>query len=193
MRTEFLGDCTEFLMKGLFGFLLAATVVAATGSSMAQTQIDDAVEVAAEIAADQASIDLAVAPLRSMKDVRSHLRSTPNSPLFALPPVLRKQFIESLVFTGHGLGSYSFVPLSKGLSVSDAYKLLALFGAQSSIAFIPGLPRPANDLEVRILQSSQLSPMATAPPWLHGICVIHGKDGDCKEEYGRNCSRACDR
>jgi hypothetical protein len=185
---EFLGDRMERLMKGLLGFVLAMAAVLATGSSRASTEIEDA----AEVAAHQASVDVAVAPLRSMRDVRSHLRTTPTSPLFALGPAQRKQFIASLVFTSQGLGSYSNLPLSQGLSVSQAYKVLALFGAQSAIAEIPGLPLPQDEVEARMVQLSLLSPMAAAPRWAEGTCVVHGRDVRCRHRDFGMCYRACD-
>ena len=176
-------------MKGLLSFLLVALVGLASGASSAQTRTEDA----AERAAHQASIDLAIAPLRSMKDVRIHLRSTPASPLLALAPTQRREFINSLVFTQDGLGSYSYEALAHGPSVSEVYKVLALFGAQSEIAAIPGLPSPQNDIEVRMMQASLPSPMASAPWGVNGICVINGPNGICVHRHGSLCSRACDR
>ena len=138
----------------------------------------------------QVDIDLAVAPIRSSAELDLYLAQHRNSPLHQLRPDLRQRFIESFVFTKKGLASYSYLPLER-LSVTEAYRLLSLFGVQSSIGGIRGL-RATNASERTILEASSTS-IAANPDWKDGICVIHGPaPGICHDRHGSNCSRACD-
>jgi hypothetical protein len=148
-------------------------------------------EWAADVAARQSEIDAAVAPIRSHADLRAHLQRDPDSPLHRLSRLQRDRFIQSLVFTQEGLASYSYLPLEKGLSVTDAYRVLSLFGAQSSIGAIRSL-HPSTEAEQTMLDASGVSTMAAMPPWRHGICVIDGASRQCMPQGGSNCSRACD-
>jgi hypothetical protein len=61
------------------------------------------------------------------------------NPLAALSPRARRHFIASLRFGPQGLASFSTADLENELSVSEAYRLLALFGMQATVAVIPGL------------------------------------------------------
>ena len=85
-----------------------------------------------------AIIDAATAPIRSQDDLRNHLAAMPSSPIYKLTPHSRAIFLSSLVFTNRGLASYSYVSLA-GISVSDAYQILMLFGAQGTIGDVPNL------------------------------------------------------
>jgi len=133
---------------------------------------------------------LLIAPIRSSAELDLYLAQHRNSPLHQLRPDLRQRFIESFVFTKKGLASYSYLPLER-LSVTEAYRLLSLFGVQSSIGGIRGL-RATNASERTILEASSTS-IAANPDWKDGICVIHGPaPGICHDRHGSNCSRACD-
>jgi hypothetical protein len=177
-------------MKSLmifFALAFASTLVHASNRATITPQ-----DWATDVAIRQSQIDVALAPIRSRADLRTHLQRDLNSPLHRLPPVQRERFIGSLVFTPEGLASYSFLPLEKGLSVSEVYRVLSLFGAQSSIAAIRNL-HPASEAESAMLDVSGISAMAAMPSWAHGICVISGESRSCVPQYGSNCSRACDK
>ena len=60
----------------------------------------------------QQEIDMAVAPIKSLLDLKRHLRTAVDSPLSKLPPHSRKAFIDSLVFTPKGVGSYSWASIA---------------------------------------------------------------------------------
>lgn len=150
------------------------------------------VELGAEVAVRQAQIDAAVAPIRSRADLARHLQTRRDSPLQRMAPMDRARFIEGLVFTEKGLASYSFLPMEGRLSVTETFRILALFGAQGSIGSVSTLP-PVNAAERAMLESSSLSAMAAMPPWRHGICVVNGSSRRCAARHGSNCSRACDR
>ena len=138
---------------------------------------------ASDVAVRQSQIDAALAPIRSHAALRAHMRHAADSPLYLLSGQQRQQFIQSLVFVPEGLASYSFVPFEQGLSVTDAYRVLALFGAQSSLATILNL-HPVNEAENAMLEVSGVSTMAAIPPWAHGICVINGGSRRCVHQSG---------
>jgi hypothetical protein len=141
------------------------------------------------VADRQADIDLAVAPIRSRADLRAFLAQHRDSSLHRLKPDVRERFIDGLVFTEKGLASYSFLPIER-LSVTEAYRLLSLFGVHGSIGGIRGL-RPTNATERTMLEAGMS--LAAKPGWMDGICVINGPGpGRCEYLYGSNCSRACD-
>ena len=86
----------------------------------------------------RAEVDLSLAKIRSAESLHQHLANEADSPLSALSPHARIQFIDRLVFTEHGLGSFSVAPLD-GHSVTSAYLILQLFGAQGMVGAIEGL------------------------------------------------------
>ncbi|MGO4551837.1 hypothetical protein AB4059_12120 [Lysobacter sp. 2RAF19] len=177
-------------MKSLmvfFALAFASTLVHASDSATISPQAW-----AADVAIRQSQIDTALAPIRSREDLRAHLQREMHSPLHRLAPAQRERFLASLVFAPEGLASYSFLPLEAGLSVTEVYRVLALFGAQSSIAAIGNLD-PATEAESAMLDVSDISTMAAMPSWAHGICVVNGASRSCAPQYGSNCSRACDK
>lgn len=88
---------------------------------------------------EQRELDQIAAPIRTRADLDDYLRQIPpRSPLFKLPEQARAEFIQSLVFTERGLASYRYVPLQQ-IDMADAYRILALFGVQSSLAVSSGI------------------------------------------------------
>lgn len=77
---------------------------------------------------------ISLARIRSAADLDSYLRTHETSPLDALSEPSRKRFLESLVFTDQGLGSYRYRELEAELSPRQAFELLSLFGAQKTVA-----------------------------------------------------------
>jgi len=91
------------------------------------------------------------------------------------------------VFTPKGLGSYSWQALAGQLSVSDAYRLLSLFGLQSSTSLVPTMA-PAGEVEHHMMD---ISPMVRDIG--HKVCVIYGPNNYvCESRGGSMCSKACD-
>jgi hypothetical protein len=84
----------------------------------------------------QADLDNATALIKSTSQLRQFLANR-NTPLDKLPQPIREDFINSLQFTGGGLGSYSYLDLRDYLSASEIYQVLSWFGAQNSISLIP--------------------------------------------------------
>ncbi|WP_090450743.1 hypothetical protein [Dyella sp. OK004] len=142
-------------------------------------------------------IDVATALITSRDQLLTHLAATPTSPIYRLSPIARSNFIASLVFTPRGLGSYSYVDLA-GLSVADAYSILSLFGAQSTINSIPGLSTTTTldqAINARFHASTQsiggkVIPMSD--PRIDHICEVRpGGSGGCVEEAGHRCTDGC--
>lgn len=118
--------------------LLSATAVLSIGISSSAWAVHPAGTAARitlqSIDAEQArlrSIDFEMAPIKSQADLAAYLRSAGrNSPLMALSPGARDRFIASLAFNENGLVGYNHEELGRELTASQAYRLLALFGAQ---------------------------------------------------------------
>jgi len=90
-------------------------------------------------AIDQRALDQIIAPIKSRADLGEYLQHMPpQSPLLALSENGRNEFLHSLVFTERGLASYRYIPLQQ-IDIADAYRILALFGVQSSLAVSSGM------------------------------------------------------
>lgn len=140
--------------------------------------------------------DIATALITSTDQLGSHLATTPSSPLYKLSPAARSHFVASLVFTPRGLGSYAYEDLA-GLSVADAYRVLSLFGAQSTVNSVPGL-KENTDLDRTIAAKTQASAQAggvvgpLGDPRFNKVCVV-GPEGanKCVSEAGHHCTDGC--
>ncbi len=144
-----------------------------------------------EVSSIQIEVDRAVAPIQSKADLDAYLRSGIKSPLFALRKPLRERFISSLVFTNHGLASYSWKELST-LSVEDSYKILSLFGEQGAIASIPGVSAKNRNEENILLISP--TPSIRHDTIENAACIVDGSQtpvSRCVYEYGSNCNPRC--
>jgi len=74
-----------------------------------------------------------LAPVKSRDDLRRYMAMTParSNPLSKLSNGGRQRFLESLVFNDEGaLAGFRYGDLEAELSVSEIYRILALFGAQ---------------------------------------------------------------
>jgi hypothetical protein len=101
-------------------------------------------------AADQSVIDRATAPVRSGDDLAEYVRTADaRSPLQYLGPTARRRFLAQLRFTADGARRPDLAALN-GLTASQAYAILALFGWQSAVASVPGL-RTETALDRQIL------------------------------------------
>lgn len=85
-------------------------------------------------------INLATAPIKSKGDLDAYLKRTPpsESPFLYLSPLDLKIFLDGLIFDKSGLTQFP-PDVFKGLAVTQAYKLLALFGWQLVVPSIPDL------------------------------------------------------
>jgi len=83
----------------------------------------------------EAAMDARLAPIHSKSQLDAYLAVTPDSPIHTMGESKMKSFLDSLVFSPAGLGSYSVVEL-EGMASSDIYAILALFGLQSDASSI---------------------------------------------------------
>lgn len=176
------------LVAGLAFHPAFAAGEAAKGQSVGQVTSADILQ---EVGATQREIEEAMAPIRSAADLKRYLETTTDSPLDKLGASARGNFLKSLVFAKGGLGSYSYVELS-GLTVTDAYRILSLFGAQSSVSSIPNLkPRNKSEESVYTLSSRLYGTQGVIRNY---ECIVYGADPDptrCSYMYGRNCNSLC--
>ncbi|GLQ45183.1 hypothetical protein GCM10007862_02340 [Dyella lipolytica] len=179
------------LAYAIFGisFALAGSVAANTS----QDSVNMKTSVVDEPKMTNGQIDLATAPIASKEQLQAHLASTPTSPINKLSPSARFNFLNSLVFTQRGLASYSYIDLA-GLPVSDAYSILSLFGAQSTVGFIPDL-RTDSALDQSILDRAQsestsgfVHPMAQPKDQ---VCHVGPNGSGCASKYGSLCMDGC--
>ena len=109
------------------GSAFGATAARLPGSAVEQVPL-------AVLESEQArlrEIDVAMAPIKSAGDLSDYLHTAgPESPLMALTPGSRERFVASLQFNENGLVSYRYEELGRELTASQAYRVLALFGAQ---------------------------------------------------------------
>jgi hypothetical protein len=89
---------------------------------------------------DQHSVDLATAPIRSRENLDTYLHTTPivESPFQYLSLVDQKIFLTEVVFDEGGVASFP-TDVFEGLTVTQAYEVLALFGWQAVVPALPGL------------------------------------------------------
>lgn len=193
---------TALLILSLSGTPLiaaAGTTPANKDKSSSTFTVSDALR---QVYLDQAEVDRVTAIVRSKADLERYLAHTPTAPLNRLPSQIKHGFIEHLVFTKAGLGSYSYAGLKDYLSASEIYQTLSLFGVQKSIGEIPGL-QARNETEKMIASLSfencdQMGPEGS--PTCPGkdtkpdnVCADDGLgDGyKCQYSFGDICTSAC--
>lgn len=85
-------------------------------------------------------LDLAalIAPIQSQEELKNHLADLQknSSPLNLLSPSAREQFVNSVTFNDKGVTSYRYDVLELELTLSQAYRVLALLGAQHHIVHL---------------------------------------------------------
>lgn len=135
---------------------------------------------------DQRILDRIAAPITNRAALDEYARSLPaQSPLMSLTKESRKEFLDSLVFTERGLASYQYVPLQK-IDAADAYRILALFGVQGSLAAIPGVN--ASSVDGRLVRAAMSKdPIMVDYPGY--ACVSKATCGDSRTSIciGNNC------
>jgi hypothetical protein len=107
----------------------------------------------------QRTIDLLTAPIKSQADLDAYLQQTPMavSPLRFLSPSNRQLFLAGLGFGNYGLGGLHYTDL-EGLTATQAYEILHLFGWQSTVQLIDGL-RAVTSLDKLIISTGSASPL----------------------------------
>jgi len=183
-------------MKVMFGtaaLLLCIISHSAHGKEAGISERDGS-DLIREMNTTQIEIDFATAPIKSKSDLQRYLRTTPESPLSKLPPKIRDNFVRSLVFTRHGLASYSYLGLD-AVSTTELYAIFSLFGQQRYLSSIPGL-KANNETEKSILFMSAMGGgggenTTDEPPIQNSYCTVDGPDSWCTYEYGSACNAKC--
>jgi len=78
-----------------------------------------------------------VRPVQSKAEFSRYLSAHPDFALHKLPPEAVENFVESLVFTPRGIGSYSYLGLSVFLTEDEIRQVLRVIGAEETIGAIP--------------------------------------------------------
>jgi hypothetical protein len=167
---------------------ILASLSMALFATLAPTMAAHADPAAPSAASRSPSLDLATAPIRTAAQLQEYVANNQSAtnPFASLSPRAREHFLASLHFGPDGLGSYSALALEEELSLSQAYKLLALFGLQSDIAVIHGLAvYTADDVLLDAWRRDGVEPDAKE----NHYCNINGK---CAYAAGMIChSRTC--
>lgn len=126
------------------------------------------------------------APIRSKDQLYAYLSVMPDSPLHKLGPAKMQSFIDSLVFTQRGLGSYSYIEL-EDMSSSDIYRILALFGSQADV---PLIRRSVTESDGDVEQLLKSRRPVDRHNW---SCIVRpgGHGGRCRRDMGYVCGGGC--
>ena len=112
--------------------LCAQHVLAASNSSV--VSLDEVTKLVGNHEAGMRAAESALAPIRSQSDLDEYLSMHSISPFGALSKRSLQLFVDSLVFTEHGLASYRTAEIESELTPRQAYAILSLFGVQQSLA-----------------------------------------------------------
>jgi len=157
------------------GIALAAVMFALPVTGTAAMQDDDSA----------ARMEQRHAPIHDAAQLDDHLRLlAPTSPLASLSEPARNRFIASLRFNESGLVSFHYRDIEKELNPVQAYRLLALFGAQRTIGLIDGL-QPQSEEDARILEQAR-----RLPPDDHDGYACAGR-ATCSTSINSICMSGC--
>ncbi len=131
------------------------------------------------------ALDSHTAAIKSLAGLQRYERQTDPglNPLNALTPLNRRLFIDKLTFNEKGLSSFSYAALA-GLSASQVYRILGLFGVQTDIGLIREL-RIRRPEDQAILQAAPArSPTEHLDYWCSGRAT-------CAQQVGTICTGNC--
>lgn len=164
-----------------FLFVLAAlSPPSASADDVGSLQSDRSVAPSScQIQSLRSDMALLTAPIRSQRDLRRHLRDAreTDSPLDFLSPRAKRLFLSSLVFGDSGLSGYRYEELSRELTVSQAYQVLALFGAQDDVRLLPNL-RLRTKLDAELRDFAQISAECDSGDRVNYQCVSRATCGN---------------
>lgn len=133
-----------------------------------------------------------IAPIKSADDLAGYTAALPvNSPLRLLPQKSMERFIANLTFNESGVSGFSYAELERHLSVSEVYRVLALFGLQHAAAQVSGA-RVESDLDEAIMRTRR-----TAKCGIGGAVCDHldgyecEKRATCKATVKSLCMSTC--
>ncbi|RRU03928.1 MULTISPECIES: hypothetical protein [Stenotrophomonas] len=173
-----------FRSLGLVSIGLVACIL---GPYSVEASEDQTGSLALELASALQETHKSLAPIRTKAELERHLAADESSPLRKLSAESQRKFVDSLVFLDGGLASYSHLPL-RDLSVSDSYRVLALFGAQGDLS-LNKTREAVNSSEESMLLLSNVE-VAAFPPtrYPNAVCMVRGpKLAMCEYDYGSTC------
>lgn len=118
---------------------------------------------------DRHNLALQMAALKSFNDLQVYERLTDPTlnPLNVMTPVNKKYFTDHLTFNEKGISGFSYAPLT-GLSTTEAYRVLSLFGVQDDIRLIRDLQIRTEQDRIIMQLSPDLSPIDHPDYWCSG-------------------------
>lgn len=141
-------------------------------------------------------------PVASKAEFSRYLHEHPEFPLHKLPRDAVENFVDSLVFTPRGIGSYSYLGLSPRLGVGEIRKVLRVIGAEDTLSSIPTLvqAQSGEDRGEVAMAISNVCDSANSP-WCEtgagktktdSVCATDwdGKS-DCEFAIGDICPSSC--
>lgn len=137
-----------------------------------------------------------VAPVKSAVDLDKVLADgSARNPLNALSKGGRERFVSSLKFSDRGLSSLSYLDLEAELTVSEAYKVLALFGQQHLIGAL-SKARVETELDRDILNMPPAETLRSSAKGPGGPVSDHNgyecaKHATCESRAGAICTSNC--
>lgn len=146
-------------MKAWLNLILAAAVlfpIGAFAADLDRGRGPDIIDASMQSPLDgevqrRRNIELFLAPVKSERDLSEHLATKlgRGSPLDQLSTHARERFLGSLTFNPVGLTGFRYDDLEAELSVTQAYQVLSLFGAQDTLSKLR--LRQATDQDVTLI------------------------------------------
>jgi hypothetical protein len=121
-----------------------------------------------------------VSQIRSAKELDIYLQTTPDSPLDRLSILAKQRFVDSLVFSENGLGSFRYSELEV-LSATEVHQILSLFGAERTTSMIK---------KVKVLTDSDRAVMRLRPSGDHDGYYCSGR-ATCSANSANICMSSC--
>jgi hypothetical protein len=168
-------------------FLLVISTAAAHADSMSNEDL----KIVLADHAQQIRVALEMAPIKSNRQLHQYINTTP-SEISAFNGISQQQqttFIRSLKFNENGLTEFDPTPL-KGMTPTQVYKILALFGMQSGTSSINAIAQ--NDLD-RSVNESLLAGGSEAGIYLKAFLEGYRCEGraTCGESQRSACTSNC--
>jgi hypothetical protein len=169
--------------------LLTSSVYAA-GSTTAGSKDADTVSMNSVMAylrqqeTTREAIELAMAPIKSRADLQQYLaeKHIKPSPLDTLSPAAKQRFISSLKFNEHGITTFDYRDLEAGLTSTQIYRVLALFGVQHDSSLLR---------HAKIQTPTDRNVMSFGPIFQDHQDYECSKRATCSESIGDICTSNC--
>ncbi|MBN7136817.1 hypothetical protein A7A76_18905 [Lysobacter enzymogenes] len=152
----------------------------------------------AKVQGAEAGVDRSV---RSKEEFAQFLSAHPNFALHKLPSAAVENFVESLVFTPSGIGSYSYLGLSVYLTVDEIRQVLRVIGAEHTIGAIPTIGQAKSfggrggTVAMSDVCEDPNSPLCEAgggKTKTDSVCAADwGAEYKCERSFGDLCPASC--